>query len=1189
MKIIIIIAICLSLIGITSVVAQRQMEAINHGLIAIKTSSGVYVSWRVLADEYDGASYNLYRDGTKITSSPVSTKSNVTDANGTLGSVYEVKTVINGTETSMGDSAQVWENSYLDIPVRPIDGVYSTYELNDASIGDLDGDGDYEIVVKRLVLNNVASNTDYHYLEAYEMDGTFMWAINMGPNIFNKVEFNFLVWDLDGDGKAEVTLRTSEGFTDAAGNQIGDINGDGKTNYRYSISSIGYRQEGPDFLSVIDGQTGVEITRATYIPRIRVSDWGRNDGGHRSTKCMYTAAYLDGKHPSIVISRGIYERIAMAAWDFDGTSLTQRWYFDSNTSGNGDYAQQGFHNLTLGDVDSDGRDEIMYGSMCIDDNGKGLYSTKLGHGDAQHLTDINPDRKGLEYFGCLENSAGGNLRDAGTGEVLFYKNIGRDMGRCGCADITDKYPGMEMWGPSGFPFLSATGDIITDLPAPGSMNFFIWWDGDASREILDHAWNSDHGVGTITKYNNGQNTRLLTATGTLSNNWTKGTPSLSAEMLGDWRDDVLWRTNDNSALRIYMTTKPTDLRIYTLMQDPQYRAAIGWQQNSYNQPPHTSFFIGNDMDSIPPSPIMLRGQKVWESGQWNTSSSSWLESGTSQAFVDGDKVLFDISGSSPVVINEDVSPRDIRVIAPQDFTLEGSGDIQGNTNLTKSGKGALYLNSDNSYSGLTRVWSGELYLNGTLSQSKVLVKRFATLGGGGAINAGAIIEKYAKLSVGSPLQMIDTLTIGEALVMNDASEIDLDLSITPEANNDLVTINGDWNILGKTTININAYDAELSPGSYLLLSVSGALNGSLDNIEFKGASQWPSQLQWSNGELRLVVSDTRLSDSIVWNGTVNNQWDMFNTLNWLNDGAEDYFLGNDIVTFNNEAKSKMVNITGNFTVNTMNINATSTYFFVGNGSINGEGQIIKNGSGNATLSTTNSHTGGNIINSGKLIINDITDEKYPCPLGIADNTTNVTINSGTLYIAKNTTISTDRKVVIGADNGSIEISNGGNITFENDITGSGYLIKEGLGTIGIKSKAPQKGIIINNGAVQLASEEANINGPGSLVEFNNGALYMFDNSYSYNSNCSWSINVPEGKTGTLYADARSHLTGKLTGEGTFNFNTPWIRTELSGNWSAFSGRLNVMTSSNGVFLLNNTYGLRNADLNLGDDFLMIHE
>ena len=1177
------ILLILFLLFSNGLMAQRYMEKLDHGLIAVQTSNGVFVSWRVLGSEWEDVRYNVYRNGVLVNSNPITGASNLLDPNGSVSSVYTIKTLVKGIEQEINESVSVWDKKYIDIPVRKIDDRYDSYHLNDASVGDLDGDGQYEIVVKRLANGGVESS-DYHFLEAYELDGTFLWAVNMGPNIYNEVEFNFLVWDLDCDGKAEVALRTSDGFIDGEGNNIGDADNDGIVNYRNSISYVGYRTEGPDYLSVLDGQTGKELDRVNYIPRGEITDWGKDDGGHRSTKCMLTVAYQDGKTPSVVIGRGIYERTVLESWNFKSGSLSRYWRFDSDDAGNADYAAQGYHNLTQGDVDFDGRDEVVYGSMVMDDNGQGLYSTKLGHGDAQHLSDINPNRDGLEYFGCLENSTGGVYRDAQTGEIFHYTSIGRDMGRAGCADITPDYPGMEMWGPTGFPFLSASGRAISDLTPPSSMNFFIWWDGDLSREMLDHAWYEDHGVGTITKYNNGENTQLLYASGTLSDNWTKGNPALSADILGDWREEVIWRTTDNSALRLYTTTEPTTHKIYTLMHDPQYRAAIGWQPNSYNQPPHPSFFIGTDMDSVPPSPILFPGQKVWTAGKWDTETSAWTADNVQTIFEDGDKVLFDISGdnNSEIVIEGSMKPGDVRVISPIDYIFKGSGSIDGTTDLTKSGSGTLTIKNTNNYNGITRVWDGILTNNGTLESTKVLVKRFAVVSGNGKFGNGIVLEKYANLIVSEAMASADTLFVRGELTANTSSSIYMDLSDDVDGSsktNDLIVIDGILSINGTPSITVNRLDGKLSGGEYVLMSVSDSIVGNIEDLAIEGISGVPFELKFEENKLKLVVKETRLPGTVVWQGTVDNKWDLFNRLNWKSDGTADYFVGEDSVVFDDSGLQTTIEILDEYAIANFFFDSDKDYEISGSGSITGDADLIKKGAGTLTIRTNNSYTGTTIIEEGKIRIPELVNAGYKSGIGTASaENSKIIINGGELEVFNGETMSTDRIITIMENDGAINIPNFfANLTINGNLSGSGRLIKNGSGTLSLKNSNSIKGTVINQGTIQLSDDAANISGLGDTLTLIGGTLAMNDNSYSYTDGCKWHIVVPEGNTGKLKLDSRSSLTGKLLGGGKLILYSPWIRNDLNGDWSAFTGIIEITTDNDGGdWRINNTYGYENA-------------
>ncbi|WP_339825308.1 rhamnogalacturonan lyase [Paenibacillus sp. FSL R7-0163] len=579
-----------------SAAAARQAEKLNRGLVAVKVSSGVFVSWRLLGTEELSVSFNLYRNGTKVNVTPITDSTNYQDNAGTASSSYTVRAIVGGIEQSDSPAANVWANNYLDVPIQipaggtTPDGVSYTYSANDASVGDLDGDGEYEIVLKwdpsNSKDNSQSGYTGNVYLDAYKLNGTRLWRIDLGKNIRAGAHYTqFLVYDFNGDGKAEVVCKTADGTVDGVGVTIGNASAD----YR---NSSGYILTGPEYLSVFSGQTGKALSTIDYVPaRGTVSSWGDNYG-NRVDRFLAGVAYLDGVHPSIIMARGYYTRTVVVAFDWNGSALTRKWTFDSNSSTNAGTAGQGNHSLSVADVDNDGKDEIIYGALNIDNNGATLYNTGLGHGDALHVGDLNPNRPGLEVFKVMENTSspyGAAVWDAANGTVLWGVYTGKDTGRGMAADIDPNYPGEEVWA-HGVGLYSITGTKISSTMP--SVNFGIWWDGDLSRELLD-------GV-KIDKWNPASNsvTNLLTGASVASNNSTKATPSLQADLLGDWREEAIWRKSDNSALRIYTTTNITTNKIYTLMHDPVYRLSIAWQNTAYNQPPHTGFFLGNGMPTV---------------------------------------------------------------------------------------------------------------------------------------------------------------------------------------------------------------------------------------------------------------------------------------------------------------------------------------------------------------------------------------------------------------------------------------------------------------------------------------------------------------------------------------------------------------------------------------------------------------
>jgi len=597
--------------------AQRQMENLNRGIVAVKQPQGVYISWRLLGTDPETIAFNLYRitasnNPVRVNAAPIEDSTNYIDRDAKTDTPlrYFIRPVLDGKELAASKHTPAWENNYLEIPIKLIEG----YKAGDASIADLDGDGEYEIVLHQTSKgqdNSFPGITGTPVFDAYELDGTHLWRIDLGINIREGQHYTqFMVYDLDGDGKAEMACKTADGTKDGKGKIIGDKNKDWRT-YNEGDITHGRILDGPEYLTIFDGQTGAALTTVDYIPnRYPIDGWGgiggngkNDDWGNRCDRFLACVAYLDGIRPSLVMCRGVYGRTVLAAWDWRDGKLTSRWVFDSKSSyppfeNASRYSGMGGHSLTVADVDADGKDEIVYHSMVIDDNGKGLYSTGWRHGDSMHLSDMYPDRPGLEVFTIHENeehtvkfrSPGAAMRDAKTGETIWKHSLGVDVGACLAADIDPRYLGYEAWGgPGGL--RDKNGKEIGPHPRIRGRRFLIWWDGDLLRELL-----SNFG---IVKWNwkKGEVEKLMPA----------GPQSLVADLIGDWREEVLTTSPDPNYLRMYTATIPTDHRIYTLMHDPQYRLAIAWQNVVYTRPPHPGFYLGHAMPPPPKPDIYLIG------------------------------------------------------------------------------------------------------------------------------------------------------------------------------------------------------------------------------------------------------------------------------------------------------------------------------------------------------------------------------------------------------------------------------------------------------------------------------------------------------------------------------------------------------------------------------------------------------
>ena len=585
-------------------------EQLGRGVAAVKADAGsVFVTWRYLESDERDVAFNVYRDGVKLNQRPITDCTYYIDyAPSSSEALYEVRPAHDNCPSPQGTCTlpAAAPIGYIDIPIdtpsggTTPDGRPYTYTPGDASIGDVDADGEYEIILK-WDPTNAHDNAHDGYtgnvlIDGYRLTGEKLWRIDLGPNIRAGAHYTqFMVYDLDGDHRAELVIRTSDGAVDGVGKVIGNPFADyriaGDTASRTHTPAMQGRILGePEYLTVFSGLTGEALYTTDYIPaRGNPQDWG-DSRANRSDRFLACVAYLDGQRPSVVMCRGYYTRTVLTAFDWDGNTLQQRWTFDSYQPQWKDYSGQGNHNLRVGDIDSDGCDEIIYGSCTIDHDGSGLYTTGLGHGDALHMTPFYPDSATLQVWACHENKRDGStLRDARTGRIIHRYPSATDVGRCMAADIDPRHPGVEMWSRSTGGIRNLAGEITATQVKGLSTNMAVWWDGDLLRELLDDArvskyvWEADTCIA------------LMHFDDCAHNNGTKSNPCLHADILGDWREEVLVRTRDNKALRLYVSTLPTAYRLHTFLHDPIYRISIATQNVAYNQPTHTGFYVGSDV------------------------------------------------------------------------------------------------------------------------------------------------------------------------------------------------------------------------------------------------------------------------------------------------------------------------------------------------------------------------------------------------------------------------------------------------------------------------------------------------------------------------------------------------------------------------------------------------------------------
>lgn len=901
--------------------AQRFTDNLDRGLVAVKladngNSIGTLVSWRRLCTEYFDVTYNLYYNGTLLAQNINNT--NYVHGHSITGNErYEVAAVVRGVEKERCDPVTVWPGwqmyrngdryvgGYMDIPLGEIRSrgnqlVTDSYWANDIEVADLDGDGELEFIIKRMNMDDAnalyVDMTDpaYDVIEAYEFDGTRLWWIDVGANMVsgNSTETNVIAFDWDEDGAAEVILRGADdmvihymenGFERTQ--NIGTY-GLSTRNTVYHAANGTYTNTGNEYLIYLNGATGKPYPIGndpsqpwiTYpLPRLEQGETDVAEAwwysaqytgtgkpgllGHRDSKYFMGAPYLDGQHPSLFLGRGIYTRHKMIAMNVDPTThkLSELWRWNCNDR-NSPWFGNGYHNFLIADVDEDGRDEIVYGSMVIDDNGNGLHTTGLGHGDAQHVSDFNPWRKGLEFFGCLEDSPGSNYRDATTGEILFRHTQAADDGRALMANFSNNYPGCYGRSAGGAEFSSVTYELISGLTetlSSGNLNFRIYWDGDLLSEWQDAA-GSENGYITIEKPGRGrifnaadtkkdENNNTVYYNTAISNNSTKHNTCFQGDIIGDWREEFIARV-DARTIRIYTTGVYSEFSLPSLWYDHQYRQAMATQEMVYNLPPNVSYFIGElEGYTTAPPPSTMAGRQ----GISNGGTIAGNNGGQLIACETNDMTISVSDGAQPWVFIDNaptwVQGHDNNnniTTETYTHTLTG-GAFTGGMRLVKQGDGTLILPSvTETYTGNTDVWAGTLQFDGTMQNSPVWMNRHTTLNTtGGSFGGGLTMEYGATLNMGGETSgTISAATVSD-LTLNYGSQVVFDVAGTNMGDNDLLTVNGTLTVDKKTGGNWETYGPEhlvpvfvlrsattLESGDYPI-GVVGAFDGDISNIK----------------------------------------------------------------------------------------------------------------------------------------------------------------------------------------------------------------------------------------------------------------------------------------------------------------------------------------------------------------------
>ncbi len=1210
--------------------AQRFTDKLDRGLIAQRlTSGGVFLSWRINGEEYYDVTYNVYRNGVKITDKPISV-SNYKDASGTSSSKYTVAAVVRGVEQPQCNAVTPWSSSYKEIKLTH-EGIASKLIPNDACCADVDGDGELEILMKFDNESEMAQSYpkagptvngkvtgEYSIFEIFKQNGNRLWWVNCGPNMgdFQNNEQNIVGYDWNQDGKAEIIMRLEEGSSiHMADGSVYTIGADGKngtswTNYRAANGGgvNWFMCVGNEFLVYCDGETGKVLDIIAYpLARLEAGEtyenaWGKADGGHRASKFFFGAPYLDGKKPSIFLARGIYTQIKMCAYDVNPTTnkLDKRW--DWRQTNGGYWMWQGYHNYAIADVDMDGRDEIVYGSMVVDDNGMGLSTTGYGHGDAQHCGDLNPYIHGLEQFACCEERQGFNYRDATTSKVYAATlDVGKDVGRAMAGNFTDDFPGClgTAWGD---PISTVKNAPIPGLISTGvNSNFRIYWDGDLLEETFNYL-NGANTAGVVAKY--GSWSPIYTCEGSMTNNDTKGTPCYQGDILGDWREEIIMRTAAGN-IRIYSTPTPTEYRIPTLWADHRYRNAMVWQMCGYNQPPHVSYFLGK-LEGITqaPPPLTMNGREEVANGGIVDASYN-----DKHAIVSGNRnsTVKIADGAKPHVLTFNV-PSWVQGTAGTNYIAKEatikytyytcnveSGYLDGDARLVKQGDGILNLpKTDFNHTGNTDIWEGKLNFDGTMKKSPLWLNRFTELnsnGGqfrsikadyasvirpGGANTKGDITVDTLKLGFGSRV-IFDLYSDDFAADQINMKELNIERK-TGTA----------WEKGGPTylspVIELIGHPAtgstEMAVGKYIIGKVEGEIIGNVDDIIVEGLATTKKSLYVENGNLVVEVIGMRDATSIVWTSAVDAKWDFGESFNFkIADGADadvTTFVPNDDVIFNDEAEKRTVSLTGSIRPKSILVNNTLAYTFNGTGTIDGTTSFTKEGTGVATVGGSNSYTGGNHLKGGTVRVSKLSNQYIATGnLGGITSEGMFTMENGAILQTTAAVEQGSPMQMIGEDGGVI--NNSSDFVMGAEFTGT-KLTKKGAGWLKSSVGSSLATLVVSQGIVDASQKLA------SKIVVEGGA------DLRGNAFLNTPIEVASKATAKLTTVNRATTNLALTGKGQISV---WCATEKGTNYYAtrtpivfnlknFEGTLvpQAVYTADGRFTFDTSNGGENWTLNI---------
>ncbi|MBR3442025.1 MAG: hypothetical protein IKG96_00030 [Bacteroidaceae bacterium] len=1213
MKTVKILLVGLAALAATNLMAQRQQQTLGRGVVVAKNDNSATVTWRRLAQEPENVKYNVYVNGRQVNTSPLAnTNWTTTSSVVPTGAKVTVTTVVGGTESAQSQPFTVgnydMRNIFFDINFEQGGSPLTSANFNTAYVWpiDLDGDGEYDYVVNR------KSNTNGLdcYVEGYLATGKHLWTVKLGPNELSCAgqDDMITVADMDCDGLGDVVIQSSDGTqfwnpdTKAfglyvGGKTTGDTDGDGIIDYE--TQNV---KNAPRYISIIDGMTGREKAyieqsyNEHYNRTNRASLMGDEYNKHVGHMGVF---YFDGVHPGVVME-----------WHMRGSSGDHHYYnlgvaydFSSGKAGrfrelfNQPTGAPAFHQIRIGDVDGDGCDEMIVGGYTMNNNGRVLFNTGIAHGDRFRTSDIDPERPGLETFAVQQKAGdllGQVLYDAATGEFIkkwYLAEVG-DIGRGECMDIDRNHLGWEMWSTMNGSVYDAKGNLIPEYgnqyPCEG-----IWWDNELDRETVQTS-DSHYNV-YIQDFFNGREVEFAKISGWRYTTVYAKRAAFWGDIIGDWREELILLHKENG-VTVGITGVTTDYatnidNIYCLQEDPHYRGDC--TTKGYYQSPNPGFYLGYDMPrpQLPPCMVtdVIYGPTATTWSVGTASGFTNYKRSAAATYEDGKSVLFDLRSNSTCEVTAAVRPSVVYAmpVKGQCITLSGAGSIEGSGSVWKSQQGRLVANIPLNHTGGTYISEGTL--EATAIKGDVHLRARGTLAGNAVVEGrlvaeGALNYEGCRLMPGTEAQPVGKITLKKSLNLNSRLFVEADIHVG-EGTNDLVAIEDTFAIgtQGQLIFTIVSDQANLTAGRYPLLSYQKTSTGTgidLTKVSVRGLQGLPYSIADEENTLWLIVKGQRdASENVQWTGAESTLWD-YQTPNFLLDGQATEFVAGDHIVVGDDVTTSTLQMNELMPVGGITFENEKKIITVqGEGGLSGTGNLVKNGKGRLVLKSVNSdYTGRTILNSGTVTVSALAEAGLPSSFGAASAAAaNWQMGKATLII-DNANTATNRALTL-TDTATIQIPSGVTALKGQVVGSSGTLVKTGNGQLNITYAGANswKSTILNAGTLAMGVWNTTFGTATSdITVTGNSTLKIFDNNSTREVPTLRNvITVNRNKVLTIVGGQRCSVQGKWLGQGTVQISFPYVRGDVSTDFSQFEGTVNV---TGGQFRLTSAMNMPNGTL-----------